>query len=153
GRLTIYTYDATGEHLLSVTDPAGTTTYSYASGLGAAREHALLSITSPVGSHVFYSYDALGRLIRQERDGGAEAVTISYPGDGEIVEPDTTGAASSLRYNDAGQLQMEIDPLGHVQRSTYDVQNRLVEQSAGGLAYRYRYDGLGNLRVSTDPLG
>ena len=36
GRVTTYTYDAAGEHLLSVTTPQGTAGYTYVTGQGAA---------------------------------------------------------------------------------------------------------------------
>ncbi|MEO0069618.1 MAG: CARDB domain-containing protein, partial [candidate division WOR-3 bacterium] len=57
GRVATYAYDAAGEHLLSVTTSDGTTAYAYASGLGAAREHALTSIAYPGGYHEFFAYD------------------------------------------------------------------------------------------------
>ena len=80
--MTNYAYDASGEHLLSVTGPGGTTSYTYLSGLGAASEHALNSITQPDGTHVYYGYDDRGRLIQSSRDGSVDAVTYEYPAPG-----------------------------------------------------------------------
>src|SRR5262249_11093050 len=65
GRISSYLYDASGEHLKSVTDETGTTTYDYVTAQGAAREHALQSIAFPDGTHVFFTYNAQGRLQSQ----------------------------------------------------------------------------------------
>ena len=44
-RTTLYTYDAANEHLIAVQGPDGLVTrYTYDTGDGAAREHALTSI-------------------------------------------------------------------------------------------------------------
>jgi len=52
GRQALYTYDASNQHLLSVRDYDGRiTSYSYITGQGAAREHALSAIAFPDGSH------------------------------------------------------------------------------------------------------
>src|SRR5205807_572784 len=77
GRVASYQYDASGEHLVSVTTPAGTTRYAYLTGQGAAREHALASITNPDGTHVFYAYDARGRLIDGHGDDNAGELKYS----------------------------------------------------------------------------
>jgi YD repeat-containing protein len=44
GWTTTYTYDAAGLHLLTATDPSGTTTYDYFTSTDLAREHALRSL-------------------------------------------------------------------------------------------------------------
>ncbi|HEV2984976.1 MAG TPA: DUF6531 domain-containing protein, partial [Vicinamibacterales bacterium] len=57
GRVTSYTYDALGEHLMSVSGPRGALSYTYVSGQGAAEEHALASIAFPDGTHRYFAYD------------------------------------------------------------------------------------------------
>src|SRR5262249_20240728 len=54
GRATNYTYDASGEHLLTVTTSAGTISYSYTSETTGPRAFALASITTPAGTHRFF---------------------------------------------------------------------------------------------------
>ena len=44
-RVTTYTYDATGEHVASISDFSGTTRLTHIAGRGPAVEHALESIT------------------------------------------------------------------------------------------------------------
>ena len=47
-----YTYDAAGEHLTGYTDQYGSHTYTYVTGQGAAREHALASVNFSDDTHV-----------------------------------------------------------------------------------------------------
>jgi RHS repeat-associated protein len=154
GRVTTYNYDSSGEHLLSVIGPAGTTAYSYASGAGAAREHALESVTNPDGSHRFYAYDAQGRLVQSQRDGGAERVQYSYGGSGEVTTTDGLGGGVTLRFNDAGQPAQVVDALGRIAQFRYDALNHLVRgsQPQGG-AFLQQFDSRGNLLAQVDPLG
>jgi YD repeat-containing protein len=76
GRTTTYTYDASNEHLKTVTTfDQRTTTYSYDLGTDPASANALLSVANPAGTHEFFAYDAQGRLSDTHRDGGAEDIT------------------------------------------------------------------------------
>ena len=63
-RGTTFDYDPAGEHLLRVTGPDGTTSYTYDTTDGSPQEHAVKSVTLLDGTHVFYDYDAQGRLAR-----------------------------------------------------------------------------------------
>jgi RHS repeat-associated protein/uncharacterized repeat protein (TIGR01451 family) len=154
GRITTYSYDVSGEHLLSATGPGGTIAYTYESGSGAAREHALRSITNPDATHFFYDYDALGRLVRQERDGGVGAITSAYDSAGGVTIIDATGATRTLFFNDAGRLGETRDALGRIHRFSYEANGRLVRALAPeNLADLYRYDSRGNLTNVIDSLG
>ena len=62
GRRTQYAYDASGEHLLQTANAQGTQTFSYVTGQGAAREHALSSVQYPDGHTLHMEYDDQGRL-------------------------------------------------------------------------------------------
>src|SRR4029077_10959689 len=70
GRVTTFTYDG-AQHLTSATY-YGTSTvfYTYSAGQGAAREHALTSISYPCCSTDYLDYDIQGRLIMIAREGG-----------------------------------------------------------------------------------
>jgi RHS repeat-associated protein len=155
GRVTTYSYDTSGEHLLSVTGPGGTTSYSYDLGTNIDRKHALLSITSPDGTHLFFDYDDQGRLIGQHKDGGAEAISYAYDvGPGGFRTIDATGASTTSLLNDAGQTAQIIDPLGRVTRFGYDANFNLVTVVAPtGITSTYQYDSQGNVIQQVDPLG
>jgi len=154
GRVTMYAYDASGEHLLSVTSPGGTTAYTYESGQGAAREYALKSITYRDGTHLFYDYDSQGRLISQSRDGGVDAVTYTYPTPGAITSTNAAGAASTILYDDAGQVSEIHNALGHILRFSRDPANLALRLSEpGNVASVSRFDDRGNLVSEMDSLG
>ena len=91
GRITTYTYDPSGEHLLTVTNAAGTTSFTYITGQGAAQEHAVQSITYPDGTHRYFEYDSKGRLTKESRDGGAETIAYAYDATGEVTVTDALG--------------------------------------------------------------
>ena len=156
GRITTYAYDLSGEHLLSATGPGGTTAYTYESDSPGApgRTHALRSITNPDGTHVLYDYDAAGRLVRQERDGGVEATAFAYDAAGGVTITDATGAASKLFFNEAGQVAESRDAIGRIQSFRYDANSRLIRTLAPeNLAVLYRYDSRGNRTSTVDSLG
>jgi RHS repeat-associated protein len=155
GRITSYLYDPSGEHLMSVTGPGGTTHYAYDAGTNIDRKHALLSIANPDGTHLFFDYDDQGRLIGQHKDGGAEAITYVYDvGPGGFRTIDATGASTTSLLNDAGQTAQIIDPLGRVTRFGYDANFNLVTVvAATGITSTYQYDSQGNVIQQVDPLG
>src|SRR5262249_11921675 len=125
GRITTFTYDASGEHLLTVTAPEGTTRFAYVTGQGAAREHALQSITFPDNSHLFFEYDTQGRLTRQSRDGGAEAVVYTYGPGGMIIVTNAAGQAHTVLRNDAERVAQVLDPQGRSARFGFDADHSL----------------------------
>ena len=88
GRVTTYGYDSSGQHLVSVTGPDGTTTYQYSTATSGPTANELLEIGNPDGTHEYFTYDTSGRLIGQSLDGGAEAVSFTYDGPGGL---DVTG--------------------------------------------------------------
>jgi YD repeat-containing protein len=158
GRTVTYAYS--GEHLATVTEQltgalesVRTTAYSYVTGQGAAREHALASITNADGTHIFYQYDAQGRLVETHRDGGAEAISLSYDNDAGVTFTNTAGATTVL-FNDVGRPELLRDPLGRTSQLDYDASFNLIKfASAGGNSYLYSYDTRGNLIRAVDPLG
>jgi RHS repeat-associated protein len=154
GRTVTYGYDASGEHLTSYTDKYGTHGYTYVTGQGLPREHALASIDYSDDTHIQYTYDAFGRLVLENRDGGAEAVTYSYSAGGGFTLTDSVGATTALLFDDAGQLVKAIDPLGRVAQSVYDSQRNLLRTDLPlGVQVAYEYDARGNVVRAIDPLG
>jgi RHS repeat-associated protein len=155
GRTTTYTYDATNEHLMTVTTfDQRTTTYTYDLGGNPVTENALLSVTSPDGTNLFYTYDPQGRLEDSHRDGGAEDITYSYGPAGTVAATDAAGGTTTDSFDEMGLLGRVKDALGHVTRYSYDSRMNLVQLTdAAGQYYTYSYDALGNLIGETDPLG
>jgi RHS repeat-associated protein len=154
GRVTVYAYDAGGQHLLSVSDPQGTTRYTYVTGQGATREHALAMITNPDGTHVFFEYDSRGRLVRRYLDGNAEAVAFAYDTAAGVTITDATGGTTQLLFNDFGQVGHVRDPLAREASFRYDANHQLVLYvSPTGLTYSQSYDDRGNVISQVDPLG
>ena len=108
----------------------------------------------PTTRHIYFTYDAEGRLIDQHRDGGAEDEQFSYLTPGGIVTTDGDGNKTTTLFNLLGATAETIDPLGNVTL----VQVRRQPQSgpsggSGGLTTSYTYDANGNLTSETDPLG
>ena len=154
GRTTSYTYDASGQHLLTFTDEFGKTTYTYAAGPTAADQNALTSITFADGTGLAFSYDAEGRLATSGRLGGAETVTYAYPSTGGFTVTDADGNTATHLFDDAGNCCTIIDPLGNITRYSFDAHDNLVKVvAADGTTTTYAYDSSGNLTSETDPLG
>jgi YD repeat-containing protein len=160
GRTTTYAYDTAGEHLVSVTEQltaapasARSTTYSYVTGHGDAREHALESIAFADGTHLFYEYDSQGRVIEKSRDGGAETVSLTYDNDAGVTFTNVAGT-TTLLFNDFGRAELVHDPLGRTSQLDYDSRFNLVQfVSAAGSTSTFNYDATGNLIRMVDPLG
>jgi RHS repeat-associated protein len=154
GRVTTYTYDASGEHLLSINTPQGTTSFTYVSSQGAAREHALQSVTAPDGSHTYLEYDGQGRLTRTSRDGGAESKTYAYDGTGGMTITNALGANTRMFFNRFSQIGRMINPLGAVQNYAYDSNHQLLSLTGeGGIRTSMSYDDRGNRTGLNSPLG
>ncbi|MGB9627909.1 MAG: hypothetical protein ACPL6D_04555, partial [Thermodesulfobacteriota bacterium] len=64
------------------------TSYTYSTGQGAAREHALTQITITGGLNQYFIYDAMGRLASTYRNGNAERVNFSYDANGTVTATD-----------------------------------------------------------------
>jgi RHS repeat-associated protein len=154
GRVTTYSYDASGQHLMSVSGPDGTTRYSYDTYSNPESANALLSITNPDGTQLDYAYDSEGRMIGQQLNSGAEAVTYSYPSFGGLTITDASGATTTILRDDQGDLRDVFDPLGRVTQYIYDANNNLVEEiDPAGDTSTFAYDSQGNVIEPVDPLG
>jgi RHS repeat-associated protein len=155
GRQARFTYDAAGEHLIAVLGYDGQITrYTYDTGHGAAREHALLSIEAPDGRHQFFAYDQQGRLASTSVEGNSELVTYAYDATGKVAITDATGAAGKLLFDHRGLVVKTEDPLGRSTFSIFDEKFNLTRQTdAIGQAVTFRYDAQGNVVETTDQLG
>jgi RHS repeat-associated protein len=155
GRSTTYTYDASDEHLMTVTTfGQRTTTYTYDLGANPATANALLSVTGPAGTHDFFAYDTRGGLSDTHRDGGAEDVTYSYSPAGAVAATAANGATTTYSFDDEGLLARSEDPLHQVTHYSHFSDRNLTQvMDPAGRSYSYLYDARGNLIRVTDPLG
>jgi len=154
GRVTTFSYDPSGEHVLSVSDAVGTVGFTYVTGQGAAREHAIESIAYPDGSHSYFEYDERGRLTRTWADGGANEVTYDYDSAGSVTLTDSLGNAVVLMSDRFGALGKIVDPFGEAISFAYDRFRNLTSVTASlGVTASYEYDDSGNVTSAVDPLG
>ncbi len=156
GQSSTYSYDATGQHLLSVNGPDGTVSYSYITGsANPAQLHALQSIARTDGTHTFFSYDSQGRLTNEHGDNNTGSVTFAYltPA-GYTSRVDATNATTTVQYNDRGQPTSIQDAAGNVYEYLYDGNGQVAATILpDGSIVDYGYDPLGNQTSQVDPLG
>ena len=152
GQETSYTYDGTGERLLSVTDASGTISYTYETG--GAKANAIKSITFPDGTQTFFEYDEQGRVIKQNLNGELESITYGYDSAGGVAITDAQGNVAKLLQNASGQVSRIEDALGRVTEFRYNETGNLIRIIApeNNLS-SFNYDSRGNLLSATDPLG
>jgi RHS repeat-associated protein len=154
GRISTYSYDTSGEHLLSVTVPRGTTSFTYVTGQGAASEHAVGSITYPDGTSRSFEYDSMGRLTKKSLNGGVETLTLAYEASGAVTVTDATGSSTRILPDEYGQIGQIDDPLGAVTRFSYDPWHNLISvQAPEGTSVSFGYDAHGNRTTLFDPAG
>jgi YD repeat-containing protein len=154
GQSETYGYDPTGQFLTSYTDLYGTTQYSYVTGQSPAQDNALAEVAYADNTHIYFGYDAQGRLVDQHRDGGQEDQAWTYLNPGGYVATDANGNQTTVYFNLFGATAETIDPLGNVTRNYYDSNLNLTRViGPGGATYQYTYDQSGNLLSQTDPLG
>jgi RHS repeat-associated protein len=154
GRVTTYGYDATNTHLLSVTGPAGTTTYTYSVGAGPAREHALTSISVQGGATRTFEYDNRGRLQATYTTGDAERIDYTYDDTGTITVTDASGNEASLFLDHRGLVVRYEDGTGDYILYEYNDSYQLIRQTDSlGRSQTYTWCGCGQLESVTDELG
>jgi YD repeat-containing protein len=154
GRVTTYSYDASSQHLVSVTAYNGqVTSYAYNTTANSVAVNLLASIAFSDGTHQYLSYDDSGRLATTSADGGSLTKTFSYSG-GQVSTTDALGNTSSLFFNENGQLAKTVDALGHPMYYTYDSSFNLAKvTNAFGASARYTHNSVGEVTSATDFLG
>ena len=155
GRQTLFSYDASNEHLISAREYDGKiTSYSYTTPQGVSTQHALTSIEYPGGTHQYFAYDGQGRLLSIYRDGNAEKVDFTYDSAGKVTATNALGGSSKFFFDYRGLLIKTENALGNAVQlsfnSNYDL-TTILDPTVR--SYTYSYDGKGNLLRSTDALG
>jgi RHS repeat-associated protein len=153
GQISSYSYDVTGENLLSVTTPQDTTTYTYDTGNVAATKYSLRSVTSGLGYQHSFEYDSQGRLAKEAGNGGAESRTYRYDSTGSVTITDSAGIAQTILLDDLGSIgQLRgVDNQNSVFR--YDAAGNPIDVTLpNGSQAAYSYDTSNNLTKQIDLL-
>ncbi len=158
GREVSFAYDASGEHLESVSSAQGTTRFTYTGGASAASRHAVASIAFPDGTHQYYEYDAQGRITRASRDGGQEATDYGYGSyystRGAVYVWPTGGGSTWIYYGADGNVAKIVGPSQERLQLSRDASgNPTSVVGPGGAKVSLNYDGLGNVGQWEDPQG
>ena len=117
-------YNASGD-IISVTDPAGTTTYNY------RPDGQMISVVAPGQITTTFGYDDFGRQ-----------TTMNDPSLGII----------RYAYDTMGNVAQETDANGNVTKKTYDNFHRLIKKEVAGqtINYGYNADNLIESEVSSN---
>jgi RHS repeat-associated protein len=107
------------------------------------------------GGVFVYKYDLQGRCVRSSGLDRYDEKTIRYleaTGHSEVTN--SYGKVTTYRYNSAGQVIEEMDPLGGKKIRSYDEHGRPTEKTdPNGATVRFEYDEQGNRSKIVDPLG
>jgi RHS repeat-associated protein len=136
------TFDANG-NLLTQTDSAGTTTYTWDS------RNRLVAINGPTITATF-AYDALGRRITKTIN--AATTTFHYDGLDTLRETGPAAEASYLRTLNIDEALTRSDPTGTVAYLTDTLGSTVaLADPSGSLATAYTYEPFGETTVSGSP--
>jgi RHS repeat-associated protein len=154
GRATTFGYDATNSLLLTATGPAGTETYTYSLGNGAAREYALTSVTDPSGVTQSLEYDTRGRLTATFFGANQSRTSYAYDETAGITITDAANVFTTIFYDHNHQVARVEDNTGNYVRMQYDANLRpVIQMDAQGAAQSTTWTVTGAVRTSTDELG
>ncbi len=155
GDVTTLAYDASGEHLLTITDPIlGTRALTYNTGIGGPREHSIASITERDGTQTLFGYDNRGRLTSINPPDALGTTTFSYGSTGEVFVTDPDGATVTQLRNPLGDIAQTVDALGRVTQTVFDSLGRASQVILPGqLRLSLTRDARGHIASVTNPLG
>lgn len=172
GNVTSYTYDGMGNQI-RITDALGNITLNYYDRTG--NNTAIVSSKNYIAGaeladmeHTAFTYDALGRVLKQTEvyrkmslDSSYEwtkewvsiaVKTYEYDTFGNVIKTtDALGNVTEYGYNLAGALESTTDGetaernLPYTVNYTYNGLGQKVKESHQGSEYEYAYDGAGNL--------
>lgn len=131
GNSTKYSYDA-NKQLTQITPVTGTTLGAQALTYDVWGRTA--SVTDGRGHKITYTYDRMGRVLKESYSDGTPAVSYTYDADGHQVK----------RVDGSGTTTMGFDGLGRLTKRGH---------SAAGEEVTYGYDKASNLTSVTDKRG
>lgn len=153
GRVTTYTYDATGDQLLQVVGPAGQSDYEYENTDGFANG-LLLVAKNNNGIVRRFEYDDLGRFAASSTGNDNERTSYAYDTAGGVTITDASGQSRTILFAENGAVGQVFDNTGDVVTVLFD-RNGLVDQtvSEGGLVTDIAHDENGNVTSVIDAAG
>ncbi|WP_327361259.1 DUF6531 domain-containing protein [Streptomyces sp. NBC_01296] len=117
-------------------------------------ERRVTSWTDRNGTSFAYFYDTRGRVERTEGSDGFLSGTLAYDDTAHTTTyTDSLGRRSTHRYNSAGMVVEETDPLGHTTRTQWTQRGDkpVSVTDPQGRTTRYTYDEADNLTAVTLP--
>ena len=152
GQVNTYSYDVTGQYLLSVEDANGTTSFSYDNPFDPT---IVSSITYSDGSLVSYDYDHVGRLQQVIYGEGREAISYIFNESGEITSvTDANGVQVLYEYDDNGRLiSQQIAGSDQVLSYSYDSAGEVTVTDADGATVELSPSEQGLILRQSDVLG
>lgn len=134
GNTRAYVYNDYNQTVIERDGKGKETTYTYDPITGK-----LLTVTTPLGSTVTYTYDSFGRLERIENELG-ESIRYERLDDRDF-QYDPYDAKTTVEFNDQGLPIKITDANGQVIIREYDIHNRVtVSKDGNNNETRYTYD-------------
>ena len=155
GQVDTYSYDATGQYLLSVEDANGTTSFNYDNPFDPT---LVTSVTYDDGLKVTYDYDHVGRLQQVIYGEGREALayTYNYDDNGGVTLTEPGGGETQQIRNEQGQVSQTIDANGRTTNYSYDAAGNRTQTIVNGVTENYstnnlnQYESAGTTTYSYD---
>ena len=154
GRQAAFEYDSSGEHLIAATRRGSTIRFTYWTGAGPAREHAVRSVEHADGTRSYFEYDDKGRLERITDDTETNVISYAYNSIGATTISNSEGFSVTALMNEFGRPAAVSDSEGRELAFGYDANHRLESGTAPASGeVLMAHDALGNLRQTVDPKG
>jgi RHS repeat-associated protein len=141
GLITVYSYDARGNRISTVTDAGGSGHFNAQSTATYDSQGRVLSTVDPLGMTSAFTYNWQGNLVKSVADYGADCLTT----------PVQHLCQTIYRIYDAfGNAISTMDPKGNLTASSYDLDRRvtsvtLPDAGSGALVTANSYDPDGRL--------
>ena len=122
----------------------------YNEGSGDRGDNKPTGVTDAAGHTTWFSYDSLGRVIR-ETDQLGKQTNLQYDAAGNLASrTDAMGRTITYHYDALGRLLQKSGSDGSIATFQYDARGRLSYAGNQNIAYSLTYDTLGRLIGVTD---
>ncbi len=156
GNTTKYEYNARNQLLKTIDALNNVTAYAYGgsacpSCVGNADK--LTSVTDANTNKSIYSYDQLGRLIK-ESDPLGNVTSYAYDAKGNLItKTDAKDNIINYSYDGNGRLLKKAYPDNTEENYTYDAKDNILTINSKNISYNFSYDAAGRMQSSTDSNG
>lgn len=165
GSTTLFTYDAAGRLVRRLLPNGASAQFGYARGRLASVVHVdrlgmpvsayvyeyqedgrLAKVTEFDGAVTKYGYDALGRLVREERNGSYPyRFDWAYDAAGNRVLQVRNGLPTTYQVDRDGLVLMATSQQDGPTAYLYDAAGRLIQRDSSRASYQFQYDDAGRL--------